>query len=79
MGWSGWLSQTSPIPRSPDGDNNDNRVTYDQWDIRFSNDQITNMSSDDENVVTFERLQGWAPSSALYQLAPKKAFDQIDV
>ena len=21
VGWSGWLSQTSPIPRSPDGDN----------------------------------------------------------
>ena len=22
VGWSGWLSQTSPIPRSPDGDKN---------------------------------------------------------
>ena len=37
------------------------------------------MSPDDENVVTFERLQGWAPSSALYQLAPNKTFDQINI
>ena len=66
--------------------NNDNRVTCEQYYISISNVQITNMSSSDknmssgdENFVTCERLQGWVPSSALYQLVPYAAFDKIDV
>ena len=33
VGWGGWLFQTRPIPRSPDGDNNVTKAKKEKQDV----------------------------------------------